>query len=142
MLKSINQETRTYILGLLISIVVLFVLCAVIFLIVAAKHTDIILTQSPEITCTYFISIIDRILLFLILFSIIPLTVYQILSKNKTSSDCFFSIISGVLLLIMIVVLFGGEYHYFKSYKSGLLQSSQMFSKPTLETKLFDKLLN
>ena len=136
-----NEESKIYVTGTIITIVALFVLTGVVFLSLIANRLDIVMSQPADETYTYFIMVMDRLLGILTLFVIIPLTIYQFLSKNKQEIDKTISIIASVIALTFIVGFFGGQHYYFKKYADGELQYSKLFCKQTAETKFFDKIL-
>ena len=145
MFKNLNTKSRIYLIGMAVCIITLFLLTAVVFLWVTADKLDIVFSQKPGITYTYFISIMDRILAILGIFVILPLTLYQIIEKNKSAQD---RIISGfsilVILISMGILIFlkakGEKLFFFRSYKEGELSHSVMFcSQPEFE--IFNKIL-
>lgn len=135
---NINQESKIYIAGAIYSIFALFIITAVIFIALIADKLDIVMSQPAKETYTYFISIIDRVLAFITIVLIIPISVYQLISKNKSKLDKSISIIVSFILIAFISIFFGGEYYFLKKYKDGELSYSKMFCKPTIETKIFD----
>lgn len=140
-LDNLNLQSKTYITGMFFIIITLFILTAVIFLFLISDKLDIVMTQPAGITYTYFIQITDRILALLIVFAILPITVYQLFSKNKSKVDTSLSIFSIILLIGLIGVFFCGQYHFMQKYRDGELNGSKMFSAPTIETKIFDKII-
>ena len=136
-----NEESKIYVTGTIFTIVALFVLTGVVFLSLIANRLDIVMSQPADETYTYFIMVMDRLLGILTLFVIIPLTIYQFLSKNKQEIDKTISIVASVIVLTFIVGFFGGQHYYFKKYADGELQYSKLFCKQTAETKFFDKIL-
>lgn len=139
--SKVKDATKIYFTGLAIFIILLFLLTGVIFLWICADKLDIIFNQKIELTCTYFVSILDRVLLVLLAVLLFPLTLYQILTKNETAADKIINYLSVCIFTIFCLVFIGGEYHYFNLYKSGSLKNSPMFSKQTIETKVFDLIL-
>ena len=140
MFKNINKKSKIYLTGLLASFILLFLLTAVIFLWVAADKLDILFSQKPGITYTYFMSIMDGVLAGLGIFVLLPLTVYQIFEKEKSHVDRGISIFSVIILLIFTGIFFAGEYHFFQKYKDGELSNSVMFCSKK-EFYVFDKIL-
>ncbi len=138
---NMNSESKAYITGVICSIVTLFIVTAVIFLFLIANRLDTVMTQPAGETYTYFMVIMDRILILLIVFGLLPLTTYQIYSKAKSKIDGIISVIASILLIASTVTFFGGEFHYMEKYKTGKLSYSKMFCNPTIETKIFDKIL-
>ena len=138
---NLNQASKVCISGIIYTIVVMFVLMAVVFLWILATKLPIVMSQPAGETYTYFVSIADRILLFVIMFVIVPLIGYQISSKDKSESDTIVSASSVAIAVIMLVVFFGGEMYYFKKYSNGELSYSQMFCNSTIETKIFDSFI-
>ena len=136
-----NEESKIYITGTIFTVVALFVLTGVVFLSLIANRLDIVMSQPADETYTYFIMIMDRLLGILTLFVIIPLTIYQLFSKNKQEIDKTISIIASVIVLTFIIGFFGGQHYYFKKYADGELQYSKLFCKQTAETKFFDSIL-
>lgn len=138
---NINSESKSYIFGLIFSVVALFVVTGVIFLGLVANRLDIIMTQPAKETYTYFIALMDRILAILTIFAIIPITCYQVFSKSKSKIDKGVTLVASIILIAIIITFFGGEYYYLKKYQSGELSYSGMFCQPTVETKVFDKII-
>lgn len=138
---NVNSESKAYIAGTIFTIAALFLITAVIFLVLIANKLDIVMTQAAGDTYTYFISIMYRILAVLSVIIIIPLTIYQLKSKNKSKIDETVSITASILVLALIVTFFGGEYYYLKKYKDGELSYSKMFCNPTIETRIFDRII-
>lgn len=138
---NINTESKMYITGTIFAIISLFLVTSVIFLFLTADKLPIIMSQPARETYTYFISIMDRIMAVLIVFIIIPLSIYQLRSKNKSKPDRITSVFSICILIIMILCFACGENYYFQKYSNGELSSSKMFCSPTIETKVFDKII-
>lgn len=138
---NINSESKTYITGAIFFVITLFLLTAVVFLVLISDKLDIVMTQPAGETYTYFIAIMDRILAVLSVCMMIPLTIYQIASKQKSKIDHTVSYIAGCLLVVIAAAFIGGEVYYFKKYNAGELSYSKMFCKPTVETKIFDSIL-
>lgn len=136
-----NSNSKLYIMGMIFTVVALFILTGVVFLLLIANKLDIVMSQPAGETYTYFISIMDRICGLLIIFVIFPITVYQIATKNKLEIDKTISIVAILILLVFITAFFGGENYYFKKYTDGELKYSKLFCEPTIETKIFDKLI-
>ena len=78
---------------------------------------------------TYFIKIADRILAVLLIFAILPITIYQLLSKNKTNTDKTISLIATFLLVIFTSIFFYGEYYFMKKYVP-IFQNGYIVSTP------------
>ena len=136
----IKQETKTYIAGVIFFVITLFILSSVSFIWIATDKLDILFSQKAEVVCTYFASIMDRILFVMIILWLLPITIMQFAAKNKSKTDKI-TLLEAVLILIALLTIFaGGEYHFYKIYKSGELTNSELFSKPTLEMKIFDKI--
>lgn len=138
---NINTASKMYITGTIFAILVLFLVTAVIFLFLTADKLPVIMSQPAKETYTYFISIMDRIMAVLIVFIIIPLSIYQLWAKNKSKPDRITSVCSICIFIIMILCLVSGENYYFQKYRNGELSSSKMFCSPTIETKVFDKII-
>lgn len=141
LLDNLNPQSKTYITGIIFSIIALFIVTAVAFLFLISDKLDVVMTQAAGITYTYFIQIADRILALLIVFVIFPLTIYQLLSKNKSKIDNLISIFSILLMTLLIGIFWGGQYHFLQKYRDGELKGSKMFAVPTIETKIFDKII-
>lgn|SRR5574344_2879778 len=139
-LEKFNSESKTYVLGMIITIISLFVVTAVVFLALVSNELDIVMTQPAGDTYTYFMAVMDRILA-ISLFVVIPLTVYLLKSKNKSRLDKIISLFSGIILLALIITFFGNQYFYMKKYQNGDLSHSKMFCQPTVETKIFDQII-
>lgn len=138
---NVNSESKIYITGAIFFVITLFLLTAVVFLVLISGKLNIVMTQPAGETYTYFIAIMDRILAILSVCLIFPLTVYQILTKQKSKLDLMVSGIAGGILIIIFTAFIGGEIYYFKKYSAGELSYSKLFCKPTLETKIFDLIL-
>ena len=138
--NKISKESRIYILSVIISIFILFLITSVIFMALIADKLDIVVNQSAKITYTYFISIMDRLLALFIIFIILPVTIYQMVSKNKSNGDKTVSSLSLFILLAFIFVFLGGEYNFYKTFKNGELNSSQLFNSNRIEFKIFNYL--
>ena len=135
---NINQESKICLAGIIYSIVAMFIMMAVVFLWMISTNLPVIMSQPSGETYTYFVSIMDRILLFVIVFCVIPLLIYQIVSKAKSKADTVVTMISTAITLIMLLTFAGGEMYYYNKYSKGELSYSQMFCKHTVEMKLFD----
>lgn len=138
---NLNSESKIYLSGTIISIITLFIVTAVVFLLLVANKLNIVMSQPAGETYTYFISITDRILAVLTIFVMLPLTVYQLLSKSHSKIDETISFVAVILLLVLFITFFGGEYYYMKKYQNGELSYSKMFCNPTIETKIFDQII-
>ena len=136
-----NEESKIYATGTIFTVVALFVLTGVVFLSLIANRLDIVMSQPADETYTYFIMIMDRLLGLLTLLVIIPLTIYQLFSKNKQEIDKTITLIASIIVLTFIVGFFGGQHYYFKKYSNGELQYSKLFCTQTVETKIFDYIL-
>jgi len=136
----IKQETKTYIAGVIFFIITLFILLSVSFILLATDKLDVLFSQRAEVVCTYFISIMDRILFVMMVLWLLPVTIMQLAAKNKSKTDKITSINAIIILIVLISVFVGGEYHFYKIYKSGGLSNSKLFSRPTVEMKIFDKI--
>ena len=136
-----NEESKLYVTGTIFTIVALFILTGVVFLLLIANKLDIVMSQPADETYTYFISIMDKILGILTLLVILPLSIYQFLSKNKQEIDKTISFVAIGIILIFVVGFFGGQHYYFKKYAEGELQYSKLFCKSSFETKMFDKVI-
>ena len=136
-----NEESKIYATGTIFTVVALFVLTGVVFLSLIANRLDIVMSQPADETYTYFIMIMDRLLGLLTLLVIIPLTLYQLFSKNKQEIDKTITLIASIIVLTFIVGFFSGQHYYFKKYSNGELQYSKLFCKQTFETKMFDKVI-
>ncbi len=136
-----NEASKIYIMGTIFTIVALFVLTGIVFLSLIANRLDIVMSQPASETYTYFIMIMDRLLGCLTLLVILPLTIYQIHSKNKQDIDRTISIIAYAIIFTFTIGFLGGENYYFKKYSDKELQYSKLFCRPTAETKIFDKII-
>ena len=136
-----NEESKFYVTGTIFTIIALFVLTGVVFLSLIANRLDIVMSQPASETYTYFIMIMDRFLGFLTILVIIPLSIYQFLSKDKQEIDKTISFVAIGIILIFVIGYFGGQHYYFKKYSEGELQYSKLFCKPSFETKIFDKMI-
>jgi hypothetical protein len=136
-----NNESKVYITGVISTVVTLFVVTAVVFLYILSTKLSIIMSQSAKESFTYFVAIMDRILAFVTLFGFLPLSFYQIFSKNKNKFDKIISLFSVILLVALFGVFIGGECHYFQKYKMGDLNNSQLFPTKTFEMTIFDKFI-
>ena len=136
-----NEESKFYVTGTIFTIVALFVLTGVVFLLLIANKLDIVMSQPADETYTYFISIMDKILGILTLLVILPLSIYQFFSKNKQDIDKTISFVAVGIILIFVVGFLGGQHYYFKKYAEGELQYSKLFCKSSFETKMFDKVI-
>lgn len=136
-----NAQSKFYVTGTIFGFAALFILTGVVFLLLVANKLDIVMSQPVDETFTYFISIMDKIIGVLILVLFLPLSIFQIFSKNKQEIDKTISIIAGVLVLFLFCAFFYGQHYFYKKYASGDLQYSKLFCAPTIETKLFDKLI-
>lgn len=138
---NINSESKIYLTGAIFSVIALFLVTGIIFLVLIAGKLDIVMTQPADETYTYFIMIMDRIIAFITIFIILPLTCYQIFAKNKSQVDTTVSMISVGIVLILLVAFFGGEYYFLKKYRTGDLNYSKMFCSKTIETRVFDRII-
>lgn len=138
---NVNSESKIYLSGILFSVIALFIITGIVFLVLIAGKLDIVMTQPADETYTYFIMIMDRIIFLLSILVIIPLTIYQITAKNKSQIDTTVSISAITIILLLLVAFFGGEYYYLKKYKTGDLSYSKMFCSQTIETKIFDSII-
>ena len=136
-----NEESKFYVTGTIFTIIALLILTGVVFLLLIANKLDIVMTQPADETYTYFISIMDKILGLLTLVVILPLSLYQLFSKNKQEIDKTISFIAVGIILVFVAGFFGGQHYYFKKYADGELQYSKLFCKPSFETKMFDKII-
>ena len=55
-----NEESKLYVTGTIFTIVALFILTGVVFLLLIANKLDIVMSQPADETYTYFISILSR----------------------------------------------------------------------------------
>lgn len=137
---NIKPESKSYILGFLFFVISLFLLTSVSFLIFAIDKMDVLFSQRAEVVCTYFIAIMDRILLILLCVWLLPITVIQLSAKDKSRADNVTSVCALVIFTVLVSVFLGGEFHFYKIYKSGELSNSKLFQKPTIEMKIFNKI--
>jgi tetrahydromethanopterin S-methyltransferase subunit E len=136
-----NSETKVYVVGAISTVITLFVVTAVVFLYILSSKLSIIMSQSAKESFTYFVAIMDRILALVTLFGFLPISFYQIFSKNKNKFDRLVTTFSVVLLVVLFGVFVGGECHYFQKYKLGELNNSQLFQTKTFEMTIFDKFI-
>lgn len=138
---NISSASKLYIIGMIYAVVALFVALAVIFLYIIADKLTIVMNQPAGVTYTYFVAFVDRILAILTLFVILPLTCYQVFAKAISKTDKTVSVVGIIVLLAIAFVWGGGEYHFLKKYQDGDLSSSKMFCNPTIEAKIFDRII-
>lgn len=136
-----NEASKVYVTGTIFSIVALFVLTGVIFLLLIANKLDIVMTQPADETYTYFIAVMDRIIGLIGVFVILPLTLNQLFSKNKQEIDKTISAVASVIILLLLVAFLGGQHYYFKKYSEGEIQYSKLFCNQSFERKIFDKVI-
>lgn len=140
----INSASATYISGMILAVVTIFILSGVIFLLLVSNRLDIVMSSPSAVTYTYFMMIMDRILLFAFLFGVLPLSIYQWVSvsksETKTHADKGVTALSIIILLVYIIVFISGELHFLDKYKDGSLFDSGLFKFPTVETQIFDKI--
>lgn len=140
---NLNSVSSAYITGILITIIAIFVISGVFFLLLLANKLDTVMNSPSAITYTYFMMIMDRVILIALVFAIFPLSMYQWLSKlQKSSSDKVVSIISLFVIFAFIFTLISGELHFLNKYKEGSLANSKLFSSKQIEMQVFDKILN
>lgn len=133
----ISDKSKLYMWGFWICILAMFVVVALVFWSVVKGYGN----QSPQETYSYFLMIVDRWLLFLIVLGILPLTIFQWRTQNKSTGDWTISVIAGFLLIGILFVFFSGESYFMQKYQQGELSSSKTFCKPTIETRVFDTIL-
>lgn len=136
-----NEASRFYIVGIIVAVVALFLITGVVFLMLVANKFNIIMSQPAGDTYTYFIAIMDRILAILAVFVVLPLTLYQICSKNKSKIDNIISLVALLILFAFVGVFFSGEYFFFKKYSEGKLNNSKLFCEKMIEMKVFNRIL-
>ena len=140
--NNISQESKIYLGTVIFGLVALFVVTSAVFLGLTADKLDIIMHQNAKLTCSYFISILDRILLFFVVFIVIPVTIFHLKNKNKNKFDKIISVFSLFVFFILFSTFICGEYYFYNAYKNGELNDSKLFSPARAEYKIFDKLLN
>jgi len=138
---NLSLESRIYVIGTIFISIAMFIVMAVLFLVIIANNLNIIMSQPAGETYAYIIFVMYRIFAFVIIFGIIPFSIYQFSTKNKSKTDKTISIIASFVLTVVLFIFIGGEFYCFNKYSSGGLSYSKLFCKPTLETKLFDKYL-
>ena len=138
----ITEASKIYLTGVIFSIIALFVITAVVFLWLFFDKINIIMSQPSNETYAYFLLIMGRILALITVFMIIPLGIYQIISKNKSKTDVIISALAGAILTIFIFVFFGGQMYVYQKYSSGELSNSKLFENPILETRIYDSFMN
>jgi len=140
----ISSASAAYISGMILAAVTIFILSGVIFLLLIANRLDIVMSSPSAVTYTYFMMIMDRILLFGFLFWVLPVSIYQwtsvAKSENKTHADKGVTALSIIILLVYIVIFISGELHFLDKYKDGSLFDAGLFNLPTVETQIFDKI--
>jgi len=141
MFDNLSIESKTYLNGILFIAVTILILTAVCSLVIVANNLGVVMMQKAKITYTYFIMIMDRILLFSLILGILPLTVIQLISKNKTREDKTLSMLAAVLFVIAFATFANGQYYFYKTYKSGDLSTSGMFCEKLPEIELFNKII-
>lgn len=138
-----NSATSVYITGILITVAAIFIISGVFFLVLLANKLDTVMSSPSAITYTYFIMIMDRVILFAFIFAILPLSFYQWCTKDsKSPSDKLVSTISIFVIFAFIFTFISGELHFLDKYKEGKLENSKLFSTHQIEMQIFDKMLN
>lgn len=138
----INEASRFYISGIIFSIIALFVIIAVVFLWLFFDKIAIIMNQPSDLTYAYFLLITGRILAVAIVLMVIPLSIYQLFSKNKSKPDVIISIISLIILTVMITVFMGGQLYIYNKHTSGELSNSKLFEHQTIETNIYNNIMS
>ena len=136
-----NEASRFYITGIILSVVALFIMTGVVFLMLVANKLNIIMSQPAGDTYTYFMVVMDRILAVLTVFVVIPMTIFQISAKNKFKIDETVSFIAVGILIAFICTFLSGEYFFFKKYSEGKLNNSKMFCGDMIEKKIFNQII-
>jgi len=135
-----NSASKLYINGITAAIITLLIITGIVFLLVLANRLDIVMNSKPAITYTYFVMIMDRIIAFVFILSVIPLSVFQWFSKDKMPADKIISGFSVLLILVFCSVLLFGECHFYDKYKNGELDGAVLFASPVFEMKIFDRI--
>jgi len=140
-MKKFNLSTasKTYLTGIFVTVLTLFIISGVIFLLLISNKLDIVMNSKPSDTYTYFIMIMDRILFILTFCAVLPLSIYLWFSKEKTSVDKIICGLSFFIILTFIISFFGGEMRFYNKYTKGELVNSKLFTQQTIEMKFFDK---
>ena len=138
-----NSASSAYMTGILITVVAIFIISGVVFLALLANKLDTAMSSPSAITYTYFMMIMDRVILFAFIFAVLPLSFYQWFSKDtKLSTDKTVSLISVFVIFAFILTFISGELHFLDKYKEGKLENSKLFSSHQIEMQIFDKMLN
>ncbi len=138
-----NSATSAYLTGILITIVAIFIISGVFFLVLLANKLDTVMSSPSAITYTYFMMIMDRVILFAFIFAVLPLSFYQWFSKDsKLGTDKIVSVVSVFVIFAFILTFVSGELHFLDKYKEGKLEHSKLFSSHQIEMQIFDKMLN
>ena len=99
-----NSASSAYITGILITVVAIFIISGVVFLTLLANKLDTVMSSPSAITYTYFMMIMDRVILFAFIFAVLPLSFYQWFSKDtKLSTDKAVSLISVFVIFAFIL---------------------------------------
>lgn len=138
---NLNSESKIYLSGVIFSVIALFLITGIVFLILFAAKLNIVMTQPADETFSYFLLIMDRIIAILTILAILPLTIYQIFSKNKSQLDTVVSMSGLIIFIIILSAFLGGEKYVMQKYTSGDLNYSKMFCSKTIETKTFDYII-
>lgn len=142
---NLNPASSTYVTGIILAVVTVFILSGVIFLLLVSNRLDIVMSSPSAVTYTYFMMIMDRIIAGVFVLWVLPLTIYQwsaaAKSADKTRADKAVSLISVLVLLIAGVIFLSGEMHFFEKYKEGQLYGTGLFAAPTIETRIFNRIL-
>lgn len=138
-----NSATSAYLTGILITIVAIFIISGVFFLVLLANKLDTVMSSPSAITYTYFMMIMDRVILFAFIFAVLPLSFYQWFSKDsKLGTDKIVSVVSVFVIFAFILTFVSGELHFLDKYKEGKLENSKLFSSHQIEMQIFDQMLN
>ncbi len=137
----INAESKMYITETIFNICALFIISAVCFLVMVTKNIDYVMAQNAKITYNYFILIMDRILAIISVVGIIPSTIYQIVSKNKSHIDKIISLWAILVIFVILLILSAGQYNIYKAYKNGDLNNSKMFCSQKIEYEIYNSIL-
>jgi len=135
---SLNSASKIYINGIIASVITIFIVTGVVFLLVVSNKLDIVMNSEPGVTYTYFVMIMDRIIALAIILAVLPLSIYQWISKDKTARDRVVCAISVIIFALCCMVLICGEMRFYDKYQSGGLNGTQLFSEPVIEMKIMD----
>ena len=133
----ISEKSMLYLPCFLICTATMFIIVAITFWLGISNYTD----GSPQETYAHFLLIVDRWMFAMIILGILPLTIFQWMSDKKETGDKLVSFLAGIVLCCYVLVFYSGESYIMQKYTAGELSTSKMFCKPTIETRIFDRLI-